>query len=165
MDLATKAQETLDDALNASGRSRGHIAAGVALCVGAIALTAVVAALQPQPATPGEKPSRRPAIRAIWPAIFSLTNLAALRVWNAPDGPRRTRALALWGGLQALNLFWMIMRPTDQRLRVAAAVSTAALTTVYAHAAAYVDEKAAGMVAPTGFAGLSALVATKPAGA
>lgn len=165
MDLAAEAHEKLDAALNASGRSPAHIAVGILLCVGAIALTAGVAAAQPQPMAPGERPSRRPAIRAIWPAVFSLTNLAALRVWNAPDGPRRSRALTLWGAVQALNLFWMLASPRSQRGRAAAAISTAALTTIYAHAATYVDEKAAGMVAPTGFAGLAALAASKPPGA
>lgn len=164
MSLAARVEDKVEEALNAEGRDRQHVLLGVLLCAGAVALTVGIAAARPQPMAPGAKPTRHPAMNALWPALFSATSLAALRVWNAPSGPRRTRALALWGGLQALNAVWMIWRPRDKPTQVAAAVSTAALTAVYAHAAAYVDEKAAGMVAPTGFAGLSALIARPAAG-
>jgi tryptophan-rich sensory protein len=101
-------------------------------------------------------------MRAVWPALFSVTSLAALRVWNAPDSPDRNRALGLWAGLQGLSMLWMAWAPRDRTTQIVAAVSTAGLTAAYAHQAAYVDRKAAGLIAPTGFAGLSALIA-KPA--
>ena len=159
MDLAERAQDKLEEALNAEGRSRGHVAAGLLVCLGCIAATAAIAAARPQPAAPGAKPSRHPAMRAVWPALFSVTTLAALRVWNAPDSAERTRALGLWVGLQGLSMLWMAWAPRDRTTQVVAAVSTAGLTAAYAHQAAYVDRKAAGLIAPTGFAGLSALIA------
>ena len=164
MALLDRAQEELDEALNIGVRSPRHVAVGVLLCLGAVAATAIVAASTPKQAVaPGAEPTREPVMRAVWPALFSLTTLAALRIWNAPSSPKRTEALSLWGVSQGVNLFWMLLRPTDRRAQVLAAISTAGVTAAYAHAAAAVDEKAANIVAPTGFAGLSAVVAKPPA--
>lgn len=160
MNLANEARDKATEALNAEGRSTAHLATGIALCIGMIAATTAIAALRPQPAAPGAKPSRKPGVRAIWPALFSITTLASLRVWNAPSSAARTRALSLWGVLQASNTALMLLRPRSQAGQIAAAMATAGLTTIYAHSAADVDEKAAKMVAPTGFAGLASLAAT-----
>ena len=164
MTLADRAQDRLEETLNVQGRSTRHVMLGVGICLAMVATTAAVATMKPQPAAPGGRPSRHPAIRAAWPALFSVTTLAGLRVWNAPDGLERTRALGLWAALQGVSIFWMLRAPKDRRTQVVAAVSTAGLTAAYAHAASYVDRKAAAMIAPTGFAGVSALIA-KPAGA
>src|SRR5690349_7176891 len=104
MDLAERAQDKLEETLNAQGRSRGHVVAGLLVCLGCVAATAAVAAARPQPVAPGARPSRHTAVRAVWPALFSVTTLAALRVWNAPDSAPRTRALSLWAGLQGLSM-------------------------------------------------------------
>lgn len=160
MSLADHAQDKLTERLNAEGRSAGHVAAGVAICAALIGVTAAASILRPQPAAPGAKPSRHPLVRAIWPSLFSVTTLAALRVWNAPSSPERRRALGLWSVLQASNLVMTLWRPARRSEQVVAAATTAALTAAYAHAAGYVDEKAANMTAPTGFAGLASLVAT-----
>lgn len=160
MSIADHAQDKLTESLNAEGRSAGHVAIGVAICAALIGVTAAVSVARPQPAAPGAKPSRHPLVRAIWPSLFSVTTLAALRVWNAPSSPERRRALGLWSVLQASNLVMTLWRPTRRSEQVVAAATTAALTAAYAHAAAYVDEKAATMTAPTGFAGLASLAAT-----
>jgi tryptophan-rich sensory protein len=160
MQIADAAQERLTESLNAEGRSLGHVAAGVAVCAVLIGITATLSAVRVQPPAPGAKPSRHPIVRAVWPSLFSVTTLAALRVWNAPPGPRRTHALRLWSLLQASNILITAWRPLRRSEQVAAAATTAALTAAYAHAASYVDEKAATMTAPTGFAGLASIVAT-----
>ena len=164
MELAERAQDKIQEAINAEGRSGRHVALGLLLCAGAVGLTAVIAAVKPQPVAPGAPRQPRASLgRAIWPALFSVTTIAALRVWNAPSSPARTRALSLWGGLQGLNALWMLLRPKDRLTQVVATISTVALTTIYARAASDVDAKAADMVAPAGWAGLAGLFAKKPA--
>jgi translocator protein len=158
--VAGETQEKVLATLNAEGRNWEHVAAGAALCLLTIGLTTALSVARPQPPAPGGEPSRKPWIRALWPALTSVTTLAALRIWNAPSSRARNRALGLWGVLQATNATLLFWRPTDRRAQIAAAVATAGLTAAYARSAAYVDEKSAGMVAPTGFAGLASLVAT-----
>lgn len=163
MTLADQAQDKLNETLNAEGRSLAHVATGAAVCAILIGITATLSVTRAQPPAPGAEPSREPLIRAIWPSLFSVTTLAALRVWNAPASAARTRALAMWSVLQATNLAVTWWRPRGRRGQAVAALATAGLTAGYAHAASYVDEKAAHMTAPTGFAGLAALVATPAA--
>jgi benzodiazapine receptor len=159
MAIIDTVETKFQDSLNAQGRSKGHVALGLLVCAAFVGVTAAIAATRPQPVAPGAKPSRRPAIKAAWPALFSVTTLANMRVWNAPSSPDRTRALALFVVMQLTSMFWMFKRPRDKGAQLAAAVSTAACTAAYAHAAAYVDQKAAGLVAPSGFVGLAALIA------
>ena len=159
MGLHTEIKDAAEQALNAEGRSLGHVSTGLIIALGAVAATALVAAARPQPVAPGAEPSRHPFARALWPALFSATTLAAVRIWNAPHSPARTRALWAWGGLQGLNLAWMGIRPRNKPMQIAAAGSVALATIAYTRAAAHVDQKAAGIVAPTGFAGLAAVVA------
>jgi benzodiazapine receptor len=159
MPLIDKARHAAEDSLNVGNRDASHVALGLLICASVIAVTATVAVVRPQPVAPGAEPPRHPVARAVWPALFSVTTLAAVRVWNAPSSRARTRSLSLWGGLQGLNLLWMIWRPRDKTTRIVAALTTAGLTAAYAHSTAEVDETAAGIVAPTGLAGLAALVA------
>jgi tryptophan-rich sensory protein len=155
MAFVDKAQDKIEEALNAEGRSSRHVALGLLLCLAAVGATAAIAAIKPQPAVPGAPRQPRASLgRAIWPALFSVTTLAAIRVWNAPSSPQRTRALGLWGGLQGINALWMLLRPKDRVTQTAAALSTAAMTGLYARAAAHVDEKAASLVGPAGWASL-----------
>jgi len=160
MNVAEGAQERLVSTLNAEGRSPIHVATGLAICVALIGVTTALSVARPQPPAPGATPSRHPLIRAVWPSLFSITTLAALRVWNAPSSPARRRALGLWSVLQTSNIAMTLWRPRRRVGQIAAAATTAALTATYAHAASYVDEKAANMAAPNGFAGLASLVAT-----
>lgn len=160
MGLGARLTREVSETLNAEGQDPAHVAMGLAVCLGAVAAVTVLGARQGrQPAAPGAEPSRSPLAKLIWPAITSTGTIAALRVWNAPDSPERGRALALWGATQALGLFWMKRRPERLPLQLAAALSTAAVTAAYARAALAVDEKAARLVAPTSFAGLSSLLA------
>jgi len=164
MSIVDKAQDKVEEALNAEGRSTRHVMMGLLLCAGAIGATAVLAAIEPQPVAPGGPRQPRNSIgRAIWPALFSVSTIGAMRVWNAPESAARTKALTLWGGLQGLNALWMLLRPKDKVTQVLATVSTVALTTIYARAASDVDPKAADMVAPAGWAGMAGLFAKRPA--
>ena len=160
MPIADAAADKVLESLNADDRSAGHVAAGIAICVALIGVTAAVSVARPQPPAPGAKPSRHPWVRAIWPSLFSVTTLAALRVWNAPASPARTRALGLWTVLQASTIAMTLWRPKRRGEQVVAAAATAALTAAYAHSAANVDQKPATLTAPTGFAGRAALAAT-----
>lgn len=160
MQLTEKIHEEVDAALNSEGRSLPHILGGVAVCIAAIGVSTLVAAYR----TPGgvnhrvqrqydrlDKPAVAPpkkAISILWPALFSVTTLAALRIWNAPASRERTKALAMWGGLQVLNTLWMALGPRRRTEQLIAALSTAGLTAAYAGAARKVDEKAARLVTP-----------------
>lgn len=160
MPLSETLHHKVGETLNSEGRSLGHVLTGAAICLAAVGVSTLVAAYR----TPGgvnpkvrrqydrlDEPAIAPpkkAISILWPALFSVTSLAALRIWNAPPSPERTRALAMWGGLQALNTIWMALGPKRRAEQVVAALSTAGLTAAYAGAARKVDEKAAGMVAP-----------------
>jgi len=160
MHIVDEAQDHLTQTLNAEGRSASHVATGVLICVALIGVSAGLAVLRPQPPAPGAEPPRHPLMRAVWPSLFSMTTLAALRVWNAPPSRARNKALGWWSVLQGSNLAMTLWRPRRRGEQIAAAAATAALTAAYAHSASYVDVKAANLTAPTGFAGLASLVAT-----
>lgn len=160
MAMLDAAHDKAEDFLNSHGRGPGHVALGAALCLGAAAVTALIAwKRSPIHANPEierqfdrlEKSAMEPpksAYSVLWPALFSVMTLSALRIWNAPSGPDRTRALSLWGGLQGLNALWMWLSPRQRLLQVGAALSTVAATMLYARAAEKVDEKSARLVAP-----------------
>lgn len=160
MAMLDAATEKAEDFLNSHGRAPGHVAAGVAVCVAAAAITALIAwKRSPTHANPDlerefdrlDKSAMEPpksAYSLLWPALFSVMTLSALRIWNAPSGPERTRALTLWGGLQGLNAVWMFLRPSQRLAQVAAAVSTFLATALYARAAKRVDARSARLVAP-----------------
>ncbi len=151
MNLLDKAQDKLTDTLNPGHRSAGHVALGAAVCIGAVAVTAFLA----HRAEPGEfqrhlekEGGDRNSLSAVWPALFSITTLAALRLWNTPSSPERTRALTLWGASQALNAAWTAISPRMRALELVGGLATAALTAAYAREARLVDAKAGGMAAP-----------------
>lgn len=152
--------EKAEDFLNSRGRGPGHVALGALLCAGAAAMTALIAWKRaPTKANPEierqfdrlDKSAMEPpksAYSVLWPALFSVMTLSALRIWNAPSGPERTRALSLWGALQGLNAAWMWLSPRQRLAQAAAAASTVGATMLYARAAEKVDEKSARLVAP-----------------
>lgn len=160
MALLDTAQDKAEDFLNSHGRGPGHVALGAAVCLGAAAVTALIAwKRSPTHANPrlerqfdrlDKSPLEPPksAYSLLWPALFSVMSLSALRIWNAPSGPERTRALALWGGLQGLNALWMYLSPRHRLAQMIASGSTVAATLFYARAAEKVDERSARLVAP-----------------
>lgn len=160
MALLAAAHDKAEDFLNSHTRGPGHVALGVAVCLGAAAVTALIAwKRSPTHANPrlerqfdrlDKSPLEPPksAYSVLWPALFSVMTLSAIRIWNAPSGPERTRALSLWGGLQGLNAVWMYLSPQHRLAQLIAAVSTFAVTMFYARAAEQVDETSAKLIAP-----------------
>ena len=151
------ARDAATDFLNAGGRHPGHVAMGVALTVG-FALAATVfatRALSPTRDRPGdghapvtERP--RGPLSLILPAVFSVTTLSAVRVWNAPPARERTVAMTLWAGAQALNAVWIALRPASRALQIAAAMSSAGLAAAFAHEARKIDTRAGKLASPIG---------------
>ncbi|GLS01565.1 hypothetical protein GCM10007859_15800 [Brevundimonas denitrificans] len=160
----TTIEHALDDVqdaaasfLNAEGRGAGHVALGVAVTVG-FALAATLFArrtIRPRPQTLADDDApitERPRgpLSLILPAVFSVTTLSAVRVWNAPARPERTTAMALWAAAQALNAVWIAMRPASRSLQIAAAMSSAGLAAAFAHEARKLDAEAGKLASPTG---------------
>ncbi len=151
------ARDAAGDFLNANERDIGHVALGVALTVG-FALGATLLArrtIKPSPlhlaegdAAITERP--RGPLSLILPAVFSVTTLSAVRVWNAPARPGRTTAMSLWAAAQALNAVWIALRPTSRGLQIAAAMSSAGMAAAFAHEARKLDEGAGKLASPTG---------------
>jgi len=160
MALLDAAHDKTEEFLNSEGRSAGHIVLGAAICVTAALVSAFIAFKRaPTDANPEiehefdrlEKSELEPpksAYAFLWPALFSVMTLSAFRIWNAPSGPERTRALSLWGGLQALNAVWMWLSPRQRLAQLIAAGSTFGITLLYAKAAQRVDAKSGRLVAP-----------------
>ena len=160
----TTIEDALDDAqdaaanfLNAEGRGAGHVALGIAATVG-FALAATLFASRTIRARPRllagddapitERP--RGPLSLILPAVFSVTTLSAVRVWNAPARPERTTAMGLWAAAQALNAVWIALRPAGRGLQIAAAMSSAGLAAAFAHEARKLDARAGKLAAPSG---------------
>jgi hypothetical protein len=160
----TSIDNALDDArdaatglLNAEGRHPGHVLIGVGLTVG-FALAATLFAtrtLAPTRDRPGdghapvtERP--RGPLSLILPAVFSVTTLSAVRVWNAPKARERTVAMGLWAGAQALNAVWIALRPAGRGLQILAAMSSAGMAAAFAHEARKIDTRAGKMASPIG---------------
>jgi bacterioferritin len=123
MDLLDEVGDKLEDTLNAEGRHPAHVTLGIVVCIGVVAATALLASR----AEPGEfqrsvekhSDAERGVLSQIWPTLFSLTTLAAVRIWNAPHSPARTRALALWGLGQVFHGAWLMISPRRRALQVA----------------------------------------------
>jgi len=156
-DVFDDVQDAATDFLNAEGRGAGHVLLGVAITVGfALAATAFARkTIRPRPehlaeddAPITERP--RGPLSLILPAVFSVTTLSAVRVWNAPKAPERNLAMGLWAGAQALNAVWIALRPTSRALQIAAAMSSAGLAAAFAHEARKLDNRAGKLAAPSG---------------
>lgn len=152
MTLLDDAQDQIENTLNSEGRSPTHIALGVLICAGAVVASALIShhaePTEFQRSMEKEAGARKNRFSAVWPALFSITTLAALRIWNAPSSASRTRALTLWGASQVLNGAWMAASPKDRTIQTLGGLATAVLTAAYAHEARKVDEKAGGMATP-----------------
>ncbi|MBC6980276.1 TspO/MBR family protein [Caulobacter sp. 17J80-11] len=152
-------RDALADFLNSRDRSAGHVALGVVLCVGAVALSAAIAGRNaPTPRNPQvkadydalEKPAMQPPRQVfglVWPALFSMLTWSGLRIWNA-RGPERDRAFALWAAIQGLQALWMAWGPRHRLAQLLTALTTLGATAAYVNAARKVDGKAAAMVGP-----------------
>jgi tryptophan-rich sensory protein len=156
-DALDDAREAATDFLNAEGRDARHVLLGVALTVGfALAATAFASrTVRPRPrylaeddAPITERP--RGPLSLILPAVFSVTTLSAVRVWNAPPARERTVAMTLWAGAQALNAVWIALRPAGRAMQIAAAMSSAGLAAAFAHEARKLDARAGKLAAPSG---------------
>lgn len=154
------AQDAARGLVNGRGRSSGHIAAGLALCAGAVLASALIArrnaptddhpdikARYDRLRQPSVAPPRK-TFALVWPPLFLMLTLSGVRIWNAPDSPARTRAMGLWGAVQGLNALWMALGPRRLPAQVATAAASLWASAAYAHEAAKVDRTAAGLVAP-----------------
>jgi len=130
----------------ASRVSDGDVATAVAVSAGAVLISALLAARwSPGPGHGAitrqyrrlEKAPFNPPDWAfgVWGPLYLGLTVAGARLWNAPQGPARTRALGHWFGIQGLNALWMWLGFRKGQ-RGAAAVE-AAVTVV--NAAAFVD--------------------------
>jgi tryptophan-rich sensory protein len=151
--------DALHDGLNARGRSPAHVAAGIALAGGALLLAALVG-YHDKPVDelkdrideaslnkPGFQPSAR-TFSAVMPPIFLLLTFSGIRVWNAPSSPVRTRALAIWSGLQVLHAVETLWSPKEKRAQLATQAATMAGALAYARDAREVDPPSAAIIAP-----------------
>lgn len=155
-DILDDVGDAAGDFLNANERDIGHVVMGVALTLG-FALGATLLArstIRPRRMHSGDDApiTERPRgpLSLILPAVFSVTTLSAVRVWNAPARPERTTAMGLWAAAQALNAVWIALRPTSRGLQIAAAMSSAGLAAAFAHEARKLDERAGKLASPMG---------------
>jgi benzodiazapine receptor len=162
----------VDSLANSRGRSAQHIAIGIGLTVGAVAISALLAKLSSAEADDDyvaysdydapdyEQPKPPSKVFAnIWPPLFMALTLSGLRIWNAPRSAARTQALTLWGAVQGLNAVWMTLGPKRLGGQLAAAVASLGTAAVYVWRARQVDPPAASMVAPyVGWIGFANLV-------
>ncbi|NJC41589.1 tryptophan-rich sensory protein [Brevundimonas alba] len=156
-DALDDARDAATEFLNAEGRHPGHVVLGVAVTVG-FALAATLFASRTVRARPvhlaeddapiSERP--RGPLSLILPAVFSVTTLSAVRVWNAPASRERHLAMGLWAAAQALNAVWIAMRPAGRALQIGAAMSSAGMAAAFAHEARKIDARAGKLASPVG---------------
>jgi translocator protein len=97
----------------------------------------------------------------VWSALYALIAASGYRVWKAPSGKTRNRALALWGTQLALNSAWSPLFFGARRKRAAFVDLLALLGVVaaYAKVSRKVDKSAAAMVIPyLGWLGFAAVL-------
>lgn len=149
-----------------------ELALGLAVTAGAVLASAVVAArYSPSPNHPRirrdykrlEKPPFNPpdAAFVVWFPLYGALTLSGWRIWNAPRGPARDRALGHWFGIQALNALWMWLGFGRRARGIATveAVATVANAVAYVDAARRVDPPAAALAVPyAGWMGFAALL-------
>lgn len=90
------------------------------------------------------------AFAPVWTGLYALMAVAGYRIWKAPSGEHRSRALKLWGGQLAANaawswLFFSLRRPKLALMDVATLV---ALNASLLNSARKVDGPAAAMLVP-----------------
>jgi tryptophan-rich sensory protein len=154
-----KLRETFGHLAHRRGQGVRHVAAGLGLAAGAVLISALVARRDaPSRDGPDIKAdrdrSRPPAFAppkavfgVVWPPLFMALTLSGLRLWNAPAGPARTRALSLWTAIQGLGALWMALGPRRLGGQLTAAVATLGTACAYAVEARKVEAPAAGLAA------------------
>jgi benzodiazapine receptor len=157
---ANPVRGAVDSLANSRGRSAQHIAIGLGLTVGAVAISALVARLNAPPADDYEAYSdydapvvievepRSKVFATLWPPLFMALTLSGLRIWNAPKSAARTQALTLWGAVQALNVVWMAVGPKRLGGQLATAIASFGTAGAYVWRARQVDAASASLVAP-----------------
>jgi tryptophan-rich sensory protein len=148
------------DMLNARGRRPLHVMEGLAICLGAVTVSAALAARNaPSQEHPGrrlqeamlDKPDFAPDQQdaaAIWAPLFLVLSLSGIRVWNSPASPSRSRALGLWAGIQGLHAVWALLGPRRQTAQMVVAVATLGGGLAYLNEARKVDSTSAALVSP-----------------
>ncbi|HEX7757938.1 MAG TPA: TspO/MBR family protein [Caulobacteraceae bacterium] len=143
--------------ISARHQAQSHVLAGVTLTVGAMVIAALAAArnprarsnrLKPLPSKPPPSKLRSAVFALIWPPLFMALTLSGLRIWNGPPSPARTRALTLWGLIQAFNATWMALGPKRLGGQLIAAVATLGAAAAYAWQARRIDAPAASLASP-----------------
>jgi translocator protein len=150
----------MGDMLNARGRRPLHVVEGLAICLGAVTISAALAArnapsrehprLRAQEAML-DKPDMAPETKdlgAIWAPLFLVLTLSGIRIWNSPDSPARSRALGLWGLIQTLHAVWAMLGPKRQSAQLATTVGTLGAGIAYLYEARKVDSTSAALVSP-----------------
>jgi tryptophan-rich sensory protein len=150
---------------------RADPAVGAVLLGGALVASAVLSARHaPSPLRPRAfghyRRLRKPGFTppdpafAVWGPLWAALGVAGWRLWRAPPGEARSRALGHWFGAQALNAAWLWLGFTRRNrgamaLEAAGSVVNAA---ALVNQARRVDGPAAALVVPylgwLGFAGL-----------
>lgn len=139
-----------------------ELALGLAVTGGAVLASALVSArVSPAPVNPEvrryykrlDRPPFTPpdgAFGGVWPPLYGALTVSGLRVWNAPRGPARSRALAHWFGIQGLNALWLVLGFGVRRRGAMAveSIATVANAVAYLDAARRVDRPAAWLAAP-----------------
>lgn len=166
--IVGQARSGFDMVANSRGRSGRHIAVGFGLTAGAVLLSWAIARRGAPAADPGaaadlarlDKPARTAsAFAALWPSLYIALTLSGLRIWNAPPGPARTRALGLWSLVQGLNAVWIGMGFRRLGGRLAAACASLGASLAYGWQAGKVDALSARMVAPyLGWVGMAGVL-------
>lgn len=150
----------LDDTLNARGRSAAHVAGGMALIAGVMLASAVVAYMEgPSEANPKERakldsldksplqPDKK-SFSAVSPPMFLLLTLSAVRIWNAPSSPARSRALGIWVGIQVMHAVTLAVGVKHQTAQLIANIVTMLGGVAYAREAKDADPPSAAIIAP-----------------
>ncbi|QSQ20663.1 tryptophan-rich sensory protein [Pyxidicoccus parkwayensis] len=97
---------------------------------------------------PYQPPSK--AFAPVWTVLYGLIAISGWRVWTAPAGARRSKALTLWGVQLGLNAAWSWLFFGKHQPRRALVDNLALLGSIGAYVATSrnVDRPAAWMVAP-----------------
>jgi tryptophan-rich sensory protein len=127
----------------------GAVTAGAAILGTLATRTSVDSAWYRRLRKPPFQPPRR-AFGPVWTALYAMMAASAVRIWNSPPSPERSRALRLWTTQLALNAGWSAIFFAARRPRVALVEITALLATIaaYARQAGKVDRGAAALIAP-----------------
>ena len=152
--------DQLQGMINARGRSKEHVLEGLAICVVAVLASAAVAgAASPTKANPRRrrqaamltKPDMQPpkkTFAAVWAPLFVTLTFSGVRIWNAPASRARSRALGLWGGLQAMNALTTLWGPKRQTATLLTHLATMGGAFAYLNEARKVDATSAAIVSP-----------------